>query len=108
VLPSLSLIIPQGKDSFGKEAIMKRPYFKAVAVVLCFAFVLMTVPSLRAEKKAAKIDFRLLIKQPRLLISYLLPFLGDNGTKASISKVPSFSKVKPTGDSPSPRPGTQD
>ncbi len=87
---------------------MKRPYFKAVAVVLCFAFVLMTVPGLRAEKKAAKIDFRLLIKQPRLLLSYLLPFLGDNGTKASISKAPSFSKVKPTGDVPIAKPSGQD
>lgn len=87
---------------------MKRPYFKAIAVVLCFAFVLMIVPSLRAEKKAAKIDFRLLIKQPRLLISYLLPFLSDNGTKVFVPKAPSYSKVKPTGDSPSPRPGTQD
>jgi hypothetical protein len=107
VLPSLSLIIPQGKDSFGKEAIMKRSYLKAVAVVLCFAFVLMTVPSLRAEKKAAKIDFRLLIKQPRLLISYLLPFLSDNG-KVSVPKAPSYSKVKPTGDVPIAKPSTQD
>jgi len=69
---------------------------------------MMTVPSLKAEKKAAKIDFRLLIKQPRLLLSYLLPFLSDNGTNVTVSKAPSFSKVKPTGDSPSPRPGTQD
>lgn len=87
---------------------MKRSYFKAVAVLLCFGFVLMTVPSLNAEKKAVKIDFRLLIKQPSLLISYLFPFLGDNGTRVIVSKAPSFSKVKPTGDSPSPRPGTQD
>jgi len=87
---------------------MKRPYFKAVAVVLCFAFVMMTVPSLKAEKKAAKIDFRLLIKQPRLLISYLLPFLSDNGTKVSVPKAPSYSKVKPTGDVPIAKPSGQD
>jgi hypothetical protein len=87
---------------------MKRPYLKAVAVVLCFAFVLMTVPSLRAEKKAAKIDFRLLIKQPRLLLSYLLPFLSDNGTNVTVSKARSYSKVKPTGDVPIAKPSVQD
>jgi hypothetical protein len=103
------LIIPQGRESFGKEAEMKKSHFKAVAVVLCFAFVLMTVPSLNAEKKAAKIDLRLLIKQPGLLLSYLFPFLSDNGRSVSVSKgSPSKSRVKPTGDSPSPRPGTQD
>jgi hypothetical protein len=88
---------------------MKKSHFKAVAVVLCFAFVLMTVPSLNAEKKAAKIDLRLLIKQPGVLLSYLFPFLSDNGRSVSVSKsAPSYSKVRPTGDSPSPRPGTQD
>jgi len=90
---------------------MKKSHYKAVAVVLCFAFVLMTVPNLNAQKKAAKIDFRLLIKQPGLLFSYLFPFLSDNGRSVSVSKSgPTYSKsrVKPTGDAPSARPSTQD
>ena len=88
---------------------MKKSHFKAVAGVLCFAFILMTVPSLNAEKKSAKIDFRLLIKQPGLLLSYLFPFLSDNGRSVAVSKsAPGISKVKPTGDVPIARPGTQD
>lgn len=88
---------------------MKKSHFKAVAVVLCFAFVLMTVPSLNAEKKAAKIDLRLLIKQPGLLLSYLFPFMSDNGRSVAVSKsTPSYSKVRPTGDVPIAKPGTQD
>lgn len=88
---------------------MKKSHLKVVAVVLCFAFILMTVPSLNAEKKAAKIDLRLLIKQPGILISYLFPFLGNSGRGVIVSKGSSSgARVKPTGDSPSPRPGTQD
>jgi len=87
---------------------MKIPYFKAVAVLLCLGFVLMTVPNLNAEKKAAKIDFRLLIKQPSLLITYLFPSLGNIVTKAPVSKAPSYAKVKPTGDVPIGKPSGQD
>ncbi len=88
---------------------MNKSLFKVIAAFLCFAFLMMTVPNLNAEKKASKLDLRLLIKQPGLLISYLFPFLGDNGRSAPVSKsAPRFSKVRPTGDSPSPRPGTQD
>ena len=88
---------------------MKKSYFKAIAVFLCFAFMMMAVPNLNAGKKASKIDLRLLIKQPGLLISYLFPILGDNGRSVSVSKsAPRFSKVRPTGDVPIAKPSTQD
>jgi hypothetical protein len=89
---------------------MKKSFLKPAAVVLCFGFLLMAVPSLNcAEKKAVKISFKLDITQT---ISSLFPWLnplfaGGSKTKGS-AILPFGGIVKPTGDAPIGKPGSGD
>ena len=89
---------------------MKKSLLKPVAVLLCFGFLLMAVPSLNsAEKKTAKLNLKLAITQS---VISLFPWLGaliGSGFKTKSSTIPSFGGiVKPTGDGSIGKPGTGD
>jgi len=89
---------------------MKKNLLKPVAVLLCFGFLLMAVPSLNAaEKKAAKLNLKLAITQS---VTSLFPWLAaliGSGSKSKGSALPSFGGiVKPTGDAPIGKPGGGD
>ena len=91
---------------------MKRSFLKTVAVLLCFVFLLMAVPTLNfAEKKTPKLT--LLLSQSGQMLTVLIPGLNpifNTGPKAKISKgTPSSGGiVRPTGDAPIGKPGTGD
>jgi hypothetical protein len=92
---------------------MKKSYLKAVAVILCFGFLLMAVPNLNsAEKKAGKLGLLPIISQPGLLMNSLFPWLNpifDHGSKPADTKnVPGHGIVRPTDDVSIVKPGTGD
>ena len=89
---------------------MKKSLLKPVAVLVCFGFLLMAVPSLNAaEKKTVKLNLKLAITQS---ITSLFPWLGaliGSGIKTKGSALASFGGiVKPTGDAPIGKPGGGD
>lgn len=50
---------------------------KAIAIMVCFGFLLLTVPSLNATDKRGKdFDFKQIIKKPVLIINSMLPLLS--------------------------------
>jgi hypothetical protein len=85
---------------------------KTVAVVLCFAFLLLAVPSLNFAEKTTKFDFKTLLKVPVNLFNSLVPFISSiftPATKEAYQSGNSFAgKVRPTGDSSIGKPGTGD
>jgi len=92
---------------------MKKSYLKAVAVILCFGFLLMAVPNLNsAEKKAGKLGPLSIVSHPGSLLNALFPWLNlniDNGSKPADTKNPNIRGiVRPTDDSSIGKPGTGD
>lgn len=93
---------------------MKKSFPKAVAVLVCFGFLLMAVPNLNfAEKKTPKLNITLLLSQSGQMLAALSPGLNpilNSGSKGKISRgTPSSGGiVRPTGDAPIGKPGTGD
>ncbi len=92
---------------------MKKSRLKAIAVILCFGFLLMAVPNLNsAEKKAGKVILPPIISHPVLLLNVLFPWLNpipDQGSKPADTKNQSgHGTVRPTDDSSIGKPGTGD
>ena len=93
---------------------MKKSFHKAVAVLVCFGFLLMAVPNLNfAEKKTPKLNLTLQLSQSGQMLAALFPGLNpilNSGSKGKISRgTPSSGGiVRPTGDSPIGKPGTGD
>jgi len=89
---------------------MNNSLVKAAALLVCFGFLLMTVPGLNAvEKKAVKLNLKPAVIQT---LTSLFPWLAALlGGKAK-SKAPAYSYsggiVKPTGDAPIGKPGSGD
>lgn len=86
----------------------KRSVTKAVALLLCFAFISLAVPNLiSAERKAPGFSMRILWEKPLSLLSSIFPFLGINHHKNVVIKNSSDSSkvVMPTGDLMSGKPG---
>jgi hypothetical protein len=85
--------------------------FKATAVLLCLAFVLVTVPSLNsAVKNPLKLSLALFLNQPVQTLTAAFPFLniffGRDGKLAPV--ISGKSIVKPTDSANIGRPGSGD
>ncbi len=79
----------------------KKSWIKAVALLLCFAFVSLSVPNLvSAERKAPKFDVRVLWEKPLSLFASLFSFLTvDHHRNTVIRNSSDLSGiVVPTGD----------
>jgi len=93
---------------------MKKSFHKAVAVLVCFGFLLMAIPNLNfAEKKTPKFNSALLLSHSGQMLAALSPGLNpilNSGSKGKISRgTPSSGGiVRPTGDYPIGKPGTGD
>jgi hypothetical protein len=92
---------------------MKKSYLKAVAVILCFGFLLMAVPNLNsAEKKAGNIGLSPIFSQSGLLMNSLFPWLNpifSHGSKPADTKNQfGHGVVRPTDDMNTLKPGTGD
>jgi hypothetical protein len=81
---------------------------KALALTLCFGFLLLAVPSLNfAEKKAKNVAVTMLLNQPLQLLTTLFPSLNPLIGVAK-AKGPSIGIARPTGDSSIGKPGIID
>jgi LytS/YehU family sensor histidine kinase len=89
---------------------MKKSLLKPVAVLLCFGFLLMAVPSLNAaEKKTAKLNLKLAITQSvTSLFPWLAALIGSGSKTKGAAILPFGGIVKPTGDAPIIKPGSGD
>jgi hypothetical protein len=96
---------------------MRKKFFvKVVALVVCFAFLSLTIPGLyAAEKKPHKYDAKTYITKSWLVLSSVFEFFNNifHPTKsldpAKNSPNSNSSMVaQPTGDSPSPKIGDKD
>ena len=91
---------------------MKKSYLRAVAILVCVAFLASMAPALQsAEKKATKTSVLASLKDSFRVLAYIFPLfsplvelnkedvrnkeLGDRGSGSNLI-------VKPTSDSPSP------
>jgi hypothetical protein len=85
---------------------------KTVALALCLVFIGISASGLfAAEKRASKIDARLLLQRPVQFLISIFPALGSifNVRKTPINSGDSSSSiVKPTGELVSGRPSTGD
>ena len=89
---------------------MNKSFLKAVALLVCFGFLLTAVPGLNAaEKKAVTHSLKPSITKS---IVFLFPWLGaliGSGSKTTGALLPSLNGlVKPTGDAPTGKPGSGD
>jgi hypothetical protein len=85
--------------------------FKAAAVLLCLAFVLVTVPTLNsAEKRPLRLSLALFLNQPVQTLTAAFPFMnmffGKEGRLAPA--ISGKSIVKPTDTIQIGKPGTGD
>jgi hypothetical protein len=85
--------------------------FKAAAVLLCLAFVLVTVPTLNsADKKPLRLSLALFLNQPVQTLTAAFPFMnmffGKDGKLAP--NISGKSIVKPTDVIAILKPGTGD
>ena len=89
---------------------MKKSVVKAVALLLCFGFLLAAVPNLNAvEKKAVKLNFKLTITRSLTTIFPWLAAIIGSGATTKGAALPAFGGiVKPTGDAPIGKPGAGD
>jgi len=96
---------------------MSKKTLKVVAVIACLSVLSLYVPGLlgveKAEKFDKKADLKRVFMKPAVILSYFLPFLSplfDNGTKSTAPAPNSTSntakKIKITGDSSSPKTGS--
>jgi len=84
---------------------------RVVALVLCFAFVLASVPILNsAEKKPVRLSLALFVNQPVQTLTAAFPFLSFLFARdAKLSPViAGKSIVRPTGDVTIGKPGSGD
>jgi hypothetical protein len=84
-----------------------------VAALLCLGFVFLAVPALNSAEKAPVLGLRLMIRQPGVLLSSLLPSLGSaffgSSLTGNASRMPALKgRVKPTGDVAIPKPSVGD
>jgi len=91
----------------------KRTLTKGVALLLCFAFVSLAVPNLiRAERKAPKIDIRLLWEKPLSFFSSFFPILSpifaQNKKSKEVRNTSNSSRmVVPMGSTPIAKPSDE-
>jgi hypothetical protein len=92
--------------------VSKKNLARCLAVLLCLGLLAVAVPNLSsAAKSTAKMSFTRILAQPALAILSLVPALGPSAMspdQMGSKPAQAPARVRPTGDSPIPRPGTGD
>jgi hypothetical protein len=89
----------------------KRTLFKVTALIVCFAILALSVPSVYAKGGSDRFDVGAFFKKQVAFFTSLLSFLPffDNGPDAPVLGGDDYlSPVKATGDLDSPRPSRGD